>query len=74
MITGMMKKIQGGRWNEVDDVLHWLKKRLKTLIIPYIVFEIVFVIVFVLLNGCTWDVIRWNLIDVVTLHTRSFGP
>lgn len=70
MITGMMKKIQGGRWNEVDDVLHWLKKRLKTLIIPYIVFEIVFV----LLNGCTWDVIRWNLIDVVTLHTRSFGP
>lgn len=37
-------------------------------------FEIVFVIVFVLLNGCTWDVIRWNFIDVVTLHTRSFGP
>ena len=75
MITGMMKKIQGGgRWNEGNDVLHWLKKRLKTLIISYVVFEIVFVIVFVLLNGCTWDVIRWNLIDVVTLHTRSFGP
>lgn len=49
-------------------------KRFKSLIIPYFIFEVTFVVIFVLLNGCNWEIIRWNLIDVVTLHTRSFGP
>ncbi len=52
-------------------ISEFIKKQIKHLMIPYIIFEIIYCLVYTSTHGMDISVLRWNVIDAITFHTRA---
>lgn len=71
MCSGYLQKEHGSLFTGMADVLSWIKKKLLKLVAPYFVFEFIYAVVYTCMTDGTWSTLKWNIIDIITLHSRA---
>ncbi|MDB8558412.1 acyltransferase family protein [Turicibacter sanguinis] len=48
-------------------------KKIKSLIVPYFYFELLAITLYMLMNGFSFSILKWNIIDSILLYSRANG-